>query len=450
MKVLVLAKNILFFCIGSACVAFLMSCERSRGIGFDLVPQNAVEVLFTDTLSIKASTVIGDSLVTAGASNLLLGQYTDPVFGKVKAQSYIRFTPFGTQITLDQDAKRKVKFDSLTLRFTYSYFYADKSKPQKFNLHKLTGELYDSVPYCNFNSIAYDPIPLTSVTVSGDELADDLTLRFRLDEIPNADELVSQIVALAKDSATTEEFEAAIKGFALVPDGADEAAILGFSSTVFFQMYYRKVFAKADNGDSLATTSSVYTFNIGGRFNQVESQRSGTQLSDLTVLGSKSSEQTDNLSYVQAGTNIYTKLEFPTLANLKLQGNAVINKAELIIKPLIASVDVFKQPDFAILYESNESNDIAQTSNKTPLIILPEEQLFGNNPSALVAYRTRDENYVVTLSSPIQRIFSGKTSNEAILISAANSASSVNRLILNNQKNSPYSMKLRVYYTIFK
>ena len=44
-----------------------------------------------DTFSVKLSTVIYDTIVTSGTENILVGNYRDDVFGKIKSNSYTQF-----------------------------------------------------------------------------------------------------------------------------------------------------------------------------------------------------------------------------------------------------------------------------------------------------------------------------------------------------------------------
>jgi hypothetical protein len=76
-----LASFILSFCL------FLTACEDPQEIGSEVFVQD-IGVLYTDTLTVDASTILLDSIVTSNTANLLVGRYTDPTLGLVEASSY--------------------------------------------------------------------------------------------------------------------------------------------------------------------------------------------------------------------------------------------------------------------------------------------------------------------------------------------------------------------------
>ena len=71
----------------------LFSCNDSMKditlqIGEDYVDSNT-KVYFIDTLTVKAATFQFDSLVVSNTNRLLIGAYSDSVFGKINSKSYL-------------------------------------------------------------------------------------------------------------------------------------------------------------------------------------------------------------------------------------------------------------------------------------------------------------------------------------------------------------------------
>src|SRR5690554_1955088 len=60
----------------------LSGCENPTGIGLDVDPEDQIEALFTDTVSLRAYTVRDDSVQSASFSQNLFGLLRDPIFGK--------------------------------------------------------------------------------------------------------------------------------------------------------------------------------------------------------------------------------------------------------------------------------------------------------------------------------------------------------------------------------
>ena len=62
-------------------------------VGSDYLSVNN-KVILIDTLTVDVSTINFDSLVTSSQSRILVGNYDDPIFGKVKSDSYFQLSAF--------------------------------------------------------------------------------------------------------------------------------------------------------------------------------------------------------------------------------------------------------------------------------------------------------------------------------------------------------------------
>ena len=60
-------------------------------VGSDYLALNN-KVVLIDTVTVDMSTINFDSLVTSSQNRILVGSYDDPVFGKVKSDSYFQLT----------------------------------------------------------------------------------------------------------------------------------------------------------------------------------------------------------------------------------------------------------------------------------------------------------------------------------------------------------------------
>ena len=72
------------------------------------------------------------------------------------------------------------------------------------------------------------------------------------------------------------------------------------------------------------------------QFNNITLDRTGTQIQDLPVSSSMlSSSQTGNKAFIQSGTGIACRIDFPNIKQLKyISEKGAIVDAELIIKPV--------------------------------------------------------------------------------------------------------------------
>lgn len=422
------------------------SCERSKEIGFGLVPREEVGVFYTDTLSIEASTVLA-RVNTTNTNALLVGQYQDPMLGEVKAQTYFQVVP-DTMRLLRNDDNNLLIYDSLVVELNFSYFYGDLDAPQTFALHRLTENISTETEYTNQSAVSFNPTPEQTFTVTGRQLQENPNYRIKLSDFVGLDVFLD-----ASNNVTRQEFIDDFKGFALVSQAApgEEGFMTAFGAftTSRMALYYHE--------DSETPFNRILPFQVvtGFRFNQISSNRSNTLLGNQlnNLFEEVSSTQTDGLSFVQSGVGLQTKVSFPYLQELKSRGNVAINKAELVIKAKGESADIFAQPNGIILYESDETNQIIRSGedeNAFDLIIQSEgRNPFGFDSPLILNYNARNEEFVGEITTHLQLLLTGVKENPAILISPTELAGRVNRLIINAQKDSPFSMKLRVFYTVF-
>jgi hypothetical protein len=469
MKRLVLANSWLILPI---LAYFLSACERPQGIGFQLVPQGNVEVRFTDTLTVDASTILAKEVVTSSSGVILVGQYIDPVLGRVTATPFFEIAPplssGSAKIALDQAEKTEIAYDSLVLNLGLSSVYGNLNTTQTIRIHELTDSVKNTnnTTYYKENSVAYNPTPLATITFKASDVEKSRSLRVKLNDHPGFANFINRLISLSEDSATRDRFLEEIKGWAIVPEASENGSVVSFAAgsiNTTLSLFYTKTTATEKKN-----LSYLFYPGFGDYFHQITGDKSSTLLSSLnTPLQAINSKQTNNLSFVQAGLGIQTKLSFPTIANLRKLGNVAINKAELIIKPLVSSTDVFAAPFGLYMYEANPDNDIYKTEETVrgmkqmvPTFVLPEDAQ-GGQPS--VRFNPRNQEYQVQLTTQLQRLLLDKLERTEIIItpyslynftvgtpSPAAAATDVNRLILNNDKSSPFSIKLRVFYTLFK
>lgn len=130
----------------------LAACEAPKEIG--LPPEVIAEVQFTDTVTVRTSTVLLDSVRTSNAQQMLVGNYRDPIFGRVSAQPFFEM---GQTLNLNSDGSTNTYvFDSLRLNVAYSYLYGDTLQPFEVKLHRLSDSLRTGKNYYNNSSIPYD------------------------------------------------------------------------------------------------------------------------------------------------------------------------------------------------------------------------------------------------------------------------------------------------------
>lgn len=391
-------------------------------------------VRYTDTVTVNLSTVPTDSILTDAATRLLTGSYEDVYMGKVQSVAY--FQPqFSSSILPDT----KAVYDSLILSLAYEYYYGDTTQYQTFSIHKLTEDISKNT-YYNNNSTPYEPTPIA-------------TIRFK--PKPNSkkplyiklsDDLGKTLFEQGKLNKlkTSEEFMAILKGVALVPDQTQNTAILGFTAandSTAINLYHH-----INQADGKTTTTNSFKVNKG--FNQTITNRTNTALSALgtNAKTSLSSLKSGNMSFIQNGTGLKTRIDIPFIKTLKSVGNVIVNRAFLRVEPVKSSVSKYiTAPATLALY----------TCNKNNLLLSQVMDLNGNAVTATFVddiinnksyYQFDLSEYVIGLMAQENDLME----TGLLLSPSADVATTFTRVVFGDQKNTSGNTKLEVYYTYIK
>jgi hypothetical protein len=386
--------------------------------------------------------VLVDSVLTRNGTYLLAGQYQDPKLGPIVAKSYFQPTYPG-----EFTAENPTRADSAVLILPYTYYYGDTSKPYTVSVHLLQDSIRARAYYSS-EQIAYEPLAAVEATFfprpnSADSLR---TLRVKL---PAA--VADRLLTFANKSVN--EFEQNFPGFALVGADANNNAVLGFriEGGPVLRLYYQ--------------TTTAQTFNFGSaperparRFNQISGDRTGTVVAALSSQYSTvSSTATGGETYVQGGTGLMTRIEFPDLSSLPYLSNVAINGAELVVTPVPGSI--ISSRSQLILYEATNDGRLLRSSNGTPAFT-PGDIRVLNPPPLLAGYSNNAFTFDVTRY--VADVLLKKRTNTGLYLSLPsiydaqlaqqiNSATSLeqslNALYLGGHNHPTVPVKLKIYYT---
>ncbi|MGX5858022.1 DUF4270 family protein [Dyadobacter jiangsuensis] len=416
-------------------------------------------VLSTDTVTIKLSTIGTDSLMTGAASRMLLGNYKDPYFGKVRTMGFFQPT-LASSASVVQEAE----YDSLilSLRYDNSYSYGDTTKPMNLTVHRLLTDILDKSAYWNHNSTAYDPTPIGKVTIVPRPTTTSL-LKIRLSDV-----LGKQIFEMAKNNQLTSNADwiNLVKGLVVVPAATDNGPVVGFkwgppvADTTSVQLHYHTPLASEFKKDSTV-------FRVTASYNQTLGDHAGTQLAKLpeNTRVSLPSSQSGNQAFMQAGAGVMLRVDLPYLSNFKFAQYTAINKAYLRVKPLKASIsNAFRVPPVLYLYRVDKNNQFYTDANGAPLAVtllgtgggvssvyfndlIKNERYYRFDISSfateIMVSESNDVGGFVIRSSPFG---SSGTFREA----GSQFSMTVDRLVVGDQQNADKGVELELYYTTVK
>ncbi len=432
-------------------VVFLSSCEDG-GIskGDKNFISSGLRTIYVDTFNIATSTVLADSLPTSGTNILLIGAYNDNLVGSVSSSTYLQIA---YQSTFLPDATSI--YDSIALILPYNrYSYGDTTKSFTLNVHELTqtiklrtfppfvardkaSSLIQNNALYNTSSFSYNSTPLASHTFQFYPHRDSIY-------IPMPKSLGQEWYGIAKADSSfhfkdpNRFLSEYFKGIYIAAAAGTDAGIIGFKANKSkIRLYYRKIV-----GDNLANTFFDFPMVNGfNQFNNIKSDRSSTPLASLLGSDNLSSNATNNISYVQSGAGLFTKIEFPTLKQFLKNKNYVIVDALLEV-PLVQQTYVSNNspPPFLSLYATDQSNILLggiSSGNGT----LSSSVFYDREYGLETKYSFSVVNYIFS------ELKSDAPSVTPLALISPTISSQVNRVAIGNRLNPTNKIKLKIFYT---
>jgi len=435
-------------------IFFALSCQDQDefwdvGTGFAAGNSN---VILVDTFSLKASTVLLDSVRTSGTGQMMVGAYTHHLLGKVQSSSYFQVN-FHTLLAPDLE----YILDSIELLLPYTgYYEGDTSQYQNIYVHRLTEDIEpdDSGLLYNNNRFEVAPKALGSIRFRAfPQSGEDISIRLP-DEL--GEQWMDILTGQYPDITTPGDFIDAFKGIVLSPEVADEAAILGFiasdpqavdsdnslpESTSRIRIHYQEI--------GITPVTKTYDFflhNQSLQFNAIETDRSQTP---LRTIGDQHellySDQTEETVFLQASSGFLPKIDIPNLEPLYNRGEGIILHAELVVEPIKGTYSA-RQPLIGdlLLYHTDRNNEIGAVlqdpnTQASILPVLEIDYLFQEN----TVYRFPLTSYLNDI------LTTDEYQDNALFISLppSNYQATLTSLSLGGPGNRQNPMRLEIYYS---
>ncbi len=395
-------------------------------------------IVLIDTLSLELSTVIMDSVLTSSTSTALVGKYNHEIFGEVNADAIFRLS-LPQRLSFEEEDV----FDSITISMNYNdYFIGDTTEVFQLQVFELVTDLEElrRTGFYNISEVDTKDEKLGNLTLYPQPNKSDM-LEMRI-----SDDLGKKwfdlLVHEEEEFQGVRNFQDYFKGIVLRGNGNNKS-IVGFEASdtsLYVNLYYHRI-----NEDVEELEVKFPLENSYYQFNTIKSERDGTDFQSLLVQdeGIKSKE-TQDVSIVQGGTGLVTKVNFPGLANVfQLVQLDQIIKAELILKPIKGADEINDLPFNLLVYESNRVNKINgavvdNQNNPVPMIFNPPVDHYGS----LGYYSIDITEYLVR--SLITGYFN---QDNALLISLPSDGISetVTTLMLGGEANEDYTPELKLY-----
>lgn len=429
-------------------VLTLFSCGTDTDTGEFTVGSDYLalsnKVIMIDTVTVEMSTINFDSLITSNKSRILIGNYDDPVFGKVKSESYFQLSSTSYALNSsgsDTEAVNYV-FDSISMILKYDkYYYGDTTKVQTFDIYRLIQKVKPNTDDSNFynnSTLSYSAESLGKVSFAPRPNQKD-SINIKIDKV-FGEALFQKIKK--REITDFDSFTEYLKGLALVPETSNSSSIIGFSAgSSKVRLYYSKYMGDADQ------ESFILDFTIADQtkqFNSISLNKTGTLLQNLPISSSNlSSNLTNNQGFIQSGTGVACRVEFPNIKQFKnISTNGAIVSAELILKPVNNSYsEKYPLADSLSVYVGDNLNRISGTlvnSAGTTVygVLNKKSDEFNENVGYIIPVGTFLQKEMLKLSD----------SRSSLILTLPEISKSVDRIVLGNQKHANNKIQLKIYY----
>ncbi|MEY4955727.1 MAG: hypothetical protein RI981_1812 [Bacteroidota bacterium] len=429
---------------------FLASCDAPKEIGADLFSVE-VGLNYTDTLRVNSSTVFMDSTQTGANNTLLVGSYSHPVLGTFESSV---FTQIANADSLFANSSSIL--DSLKMHLVYKSYQGDTNQLHTLQVYKLKDSLSLSKDYfANTSSVAiqsglvgshvFRPRPIRSKASNGDSLKLD-TLHFTMSKSLGAELL--EKYADKSIAGGGKSFRLSFPGLMFKSITAQKSALLGFSPA------YSRMTLHWHNPNDTTKYSLNYYFSLSSammtevhaRFNQFKITPSGA-LASLTKSGQAvPASATGQLTYVQSGSGLVTKVDFPTLMKLKGDRNIAINKAELVLEAE-EGLDFNQSLGQLTLLQVDANNRPIRNSYGLGYVLSE-----GGSGIQTGSYNATLNSFTFNITTELQSVINGRKANLGFLISPSLTSSSTGYTKLMSETARFVALKslktkLRIYYS---
>ncbi len=438
-------------------VLLIWSCTDPTTIGIDLLDDDQAEIGFTDTLSLKATILAGDTTLTyfpvatssQAFTSYLFGDFEDPIFGNAISSIYAHATP----IVLKPDVTNTV-IDSVVLVLPYDTVatYGNLDETYGLSVYRVTEAINDDTTYYSNASFQTNNTPLGSIEFKPDlkdkrvldYTAGTDTLTFKQLRVPLSNSFGTELFQLDTSFYRTDSlFLSYLNGIHIVPTRKTKG-MLSFN-------LLRSVDGLRRGGIYVYYRKDTTRLQMQLEFDPFRARVMSFQhdYNNAPVEQFISKQSGDSLIFVQGMGGTKVRLEIPNAQGLK---GLVINKAELELR--IASLP----EDNSTLYKPINQLLLLAPNTNGDFVVIDDISLItnrgGNSQTLIDLYGGvpldgkpgEPDLYRINMTAHFQDVIDGLKSN-MLELSLFNRSERASRVALFGTKQPQYSIKLKIAYT---
>lgn len=418
---------------------------------------------YVDTFSLKMSTIRLDSFVTSGNQDLFIGYYKDEEIGNVYTETYVPIM-FSAKKSISEYSI----YDSMVICFKPNgEWMGDTVLNRRVNIYEVQEEIKPQVianRQYMFNNqrlqrsdeclatVDIKPFPRQGL-VSWARMSDSLGQTW-----------FEKLRVMDEEMASNVDFQRYFRGICIVPEATDYTWGLNFlglnTSTSYdpnelsgyaeyarqfeIRLYYR------EPGDMENDSYMTFVLNPNGyMYNHMVSDGTGTAFENLQIDGDRVfSSESGHKSYIQTGSGLALRLDFPTLSELRASSEYMnVVDARLVIRPKDGSVDdTYKLPSTLYVAVTDESNDLYVNLTDMMGNVVSSPIYYGN------AQQHEDPFYSFSVLKFIRSWIKKPTMDYSSLIvlpSDMENATTFKRVVMDDNTYFGENVQLQVYYVTY-
>jgi len=401
-------------------------------------------MVYIDTVTTDVSTFQYDSIKTSGQEVILCGNINDGEFGTVSSRSFFRMSlptiPSGVN-----GSDNLYAFDSVTLVLHYNgYVYGDTTNVFTLNVYKLRQTLYlnennylSNKSYSNYQTSTKDLLGSKSIIPRPGSIP---KIEIRLKDSFGKD-IFNKMISGDDSITQSDAFSQYLKG--LILSSSTTSMILGFklesSEYPSIRIYYH---LKSENTD-VSSYASIYP-NTSYQFNQISASRSGVLSNLSSGKALLNSSKTNNSAYMQCGTGLAVKIQFPYIKTLlEISRFYRVMSASLIVKPIAGTyVNPFSLPDTIYLSQTDGDNELGS------YLVNSDNSTLTGNLGEIDYIHLYNNQFSYNITSYITTLLETEdVSNLGLIFISPKFQKTFERITIGDQKADPnYQIQLKIYY----
>lgn len=403
-----------------------MGCTNDPDeIGVGIMPDDErLTVLFSDTTTVRVHSVFADSIKTDRTSRVMLGSYTDPVFGvsSVNLATQVTFS------TVSVNFGENPVLDSIVFSLDYMAIptpsgqsikaYGDTMTMQTFKVFEIDEDLYFDTAYFSNYSLSLKAEELASVSLSfrpSDSIMVDTVktkpqLRIRLSE-----EFGNSILNAPEDALESGEgFQDFMKGLYILSEPVTAGGAIAFfdilASTSRLTIYYHN-----DENDRQS-----YPFFINDQVARFMTFTHDYDQGDAAFVAQLNGDTTlgNEKFYLQSLGGVEAVVSFPYIQDWFNDQTIIINEAKLVFSNADSESD-FAPPAELFFFVLNDNGTIGFLDEQ-----FEGEAYFGGR------YNTDNGQYFFRVTQHLQQVLTGEKPNTPFSMGISGASLAPNRVVL--------------------